>query len=744
MKRRVFLLAFLVVLLTLVPATPALAYIDPATTTYIIQVATALIITLGVSLSIFFYRFQMVITNARVYLHALSRRFSRQKSEPVPSGPSPEPFVDMSALQTEEEALAAGVIDYPVPVRKNYPAIACAPLAEKVIAPTTKAEAAEAAEPTEPAEPAEPTSKKAPTKKGLKALLKALGHWLWDDKRSFKNRLSKAALLSAAITMTYGLFNMLELLIANKGKFFFTFADAIGSVLVFSLIMFVILTLILISVRGRIFDLAVCMAFSFLVCGYLQNTFFNTGIGELTGQLLSWDYFGVQSVIINLSIWIIVLTVVLLLGLVRRPRIQQVFKWLFLFVPSLLIVVQAIALLSILPPIEEWQGGKKTASALVLSREDLYTVSAENNVIVIVVDTMDEAYVNQLTNEDPSFFDNLDGFVRFTNCVSVYSKTYPSMVNLFTNAPLDNSVPYDVYFENAYAQRSFLSDIREQGFISNLYVEKPHVYLEERQLEGLADNVKDGEFSLITWKIPLQLFRFSLIKELPLAFKGMDWLFPDMSYWGIGTWTSGSMPYWAEDPLFYKELKDKGLSTTDEPLFILIHMSGFHLPFTMDSKAQFVEGGVSPIEQYKGSFFIVNEYLSQLKELGLYKDATIIIIGDHAEHTGHMEIDRPMLIGCFVKPSGEEGTPLRYSNAPVSIQCLRATSVEAAGGDPTPWGRTFFEFGEDEVIERYYYHRYTDGSGKHYMSCYRIVGDANDWANWELFDLVLVDPKNWW
>jgi hypothetical protein len=573
--------------------------------------------------------------------------------------------------------------------------------------------------------------------------LRRFGKWLWGDQRSFKNRLSKAALMAASVTMTYGIFTMFDSFITNKAQVIFTFADVVGPILVFSLILFSVLLLIFICCKGRVFDFAICLALSFLICGYLQNTFFNTGIGQLLGKPIGWEDLGIVPVLTNLLIWILIIATVFILGFIRRPRIQQLFKGLFLFVPSLLIVVQLVALFSILPPLGEWKGSHGIESVGTLSREDLFEVSSESNVFIFIVDTMGEEYINKVVEDDPQFFDNLDGFTRFTNNISIYNMTYPSVVHLLTDAPFDASISAREYIEKAYTRRSFVNDIRDQGYVCNIFTEKPLSFTDAEQLKGMADNLGESEYSLKTWKIPIQLFRLSLLRNAPLSLKFIDLLYPDLSYTSIGTLESGDIPYLSDDPLFYEELANKRLKTAQRPHFVFYHLNGFHVPYDMNSRAQHVEEGVSDIEQFKGSFFILNEYFKQLKELGLYKDATIIITGDHGRHVNYMALNTPMLVGCFVKPSGEEGTPLRYSNAPVTILNLRATCVEATGGDPTPWGQTFFQVPENSRIERNYYNRFADNKGRLFLAHYRIIGDAHDWNNWELVEMVPIIRENW-
>ena len=132
-----------------------------------------------------------------------------------------------------------------------------------------------------------------------------------------------------------------------------------------------------------------------------------------------------------------------------------------------------------------------------------------------------------------------------------------------------------------------------------------------------------------------------------------------------------------------------------------------------------------------------------MRELDIYKEATIIITGDHPIHDMHKLLDRAAAVALFIKPSGSDGTPLQINNAPVSIDNLGATCIQAAGGNPGRWGKTYFEVDENAVVERYYHHRYTDDKGIHYTAVFRITGDARDWNNWELVEQIVQDDKYW-
>ena len=756
-KRLAILMVYVFLASILTPSELAWAYIDPATTTYIIQIATAIVITLGVSLSVFLYKFQMIITNLKVFAHALIRGLSKGLSKgkggfskaSTPRSPQAtsaegknegiEALATGEALAvslTEEEALAVGIIDYPIPVREHYPALASAPLATSPSGAGSTAKAARGEE---------ASASLAACGFGSSSM-RAFLHWLWGDERTLKGRVKPAAFVAAAFSVTFVIFSMLDSVLMNETKLTFSFADVVGVVFGFGLGVFLVIVLVLSLLRGRVFDFMVCLFLSLLICGYLQITFFNSGIGKLIGTPLGWEELGLFPVLSNLLIWVVVFALVFFAGLSRRARVQGFFKRFAVYAPAFLIVIQAVALLIILPPADEWHTNQSGGTMQTLTAKGIYQVSSEENVLVFVLDMLDEDFINDTEAQNPGFFDTLDGFTRFTNNVTQYNTTFPSVINFMTGVPLNPQVTSERYTEEAYSRRSFVADIHDQGYVCGLYMEKPYTYSDGRQFMGIADNLEASTFTINTPKIMEQLIRLSLLKSVPLSLKSQFWIHPvSFGLMGAGVKTDGADPYWSDDPKFYRQLKEERLKPESRSKrFSYYHLNGSHYPWFMDANAQHVDVETTGVEQTKGSFLILEEYFKQMKELGIYKDATIIITGDHPTHMSHKALDKPMLVSLFVKPSGEEGTPLRYNNAPVSIMNLAPTCVAAAGADGTRWGRTYFEVGESEVVERHYFNRFTaEDARTHYIAHYRIVGDARLWENWQLVEMVPYDTKYW-
>lgn len=714
--------AYWVIASIVVPVEHAWAYIDPATTTYIIQIAAALVITLGVSLGVFLYKFQMIFTNARVSLQAfwarITKRTQATQEDSANQGSSTQP----QAL-TEEEALAAGVIDCALPARTNFRALADEP------ASAQKEE--------------QGNTEKSPANR--KESSKTWKTWLFEDERPLKKRLIIAALVAFSFAFTFIIFSILDSTIQNEAKMNFSFAEIVVPVLLLGLVVFAVLFVLMAVLRGRVFNLLVCLILAAVVCGWIQSTFFNMSVGKLVGTPLTWDKLGLPAVILNLLLWIALAAFIFYLGFSRKPRVKHFFCQFATYAPALIILVQLVALLSVLPPAEAWNANQSSGTMKTLTTKGFYDVAEKDNVIVFILDMLDQEFIDDILAEDPSYFDDLKGFTRFTNNLSVYNSTFPSVANAMTHVPFDPTVSSEQYLLRAYDQGAFPEDIHKQGYICDMYMEKMYTYVDGSQLEGYVDNIETTTYETDVFKVLNHMTRLSVLKSVPLALKASFSIKSDDFRWlGASELTGGAKPYASNDPEFYNGLKSQGLSVLPgEKRFAYYHLDGSHYPWHMDANAQRVKEETNGVEQTKGCFLILREYFQQLKDLGLYDDATIIITGDHPTHLLYMEPVKPMLVGLFVKPSGESGA-LQTSAAPVSLANLATTCVDAAGGDGAIWGQGYQDVPENAVLTRDYFNRYTNEDARsHHIAHFEITGDARDWNNWHLKETQSYEDRNW-
>lgn len=619
---------------------PVQAYIDPATTSYLIQILSALVISLAVSLGLFFSRIRAFFLNFRVRVASFWVRLTRPSKDRESSKP-------------------------PVPE---------------------------------------------------------------EESRSYPRRLVLAGLLTLTLALTSCFFGILDLFISNPGEFPFPFTALLPDLLLWALGGGLLIALLLACLRGSLFDRALSLLLGLLLASYLQAAFMNGRLPHLTGDPVAWENFS-GAMVLNSLVWLFLL---FLPWLIRRLN-KRTWSFLVRGVPGLLLALQLIfgltGLIQNPDPV-------RPASSTYLTSEGLFEPACEDNILVFILDRLDNRYIDRILAESPDFFDPLDGFTRFTNNSSPYSQTFPAVTEMLTGEIHLFDEGSEAYMKRAWQESPFLPGLVDRGYACRLYLTSSQSYRNAGDLEGLARNLTPGRIQLDR-KAAGAFIRLSFYRQAPLAFKPFLWS-PLDSFDSFLTSQETPPPYRVDDLAFYRQLKDRGLTPgEDARLFSFIHLQGSHAPYNMNELGEEAEEGQSSaLIQTRGSFHILYDYLDRLKDLDLYRDATIIITGDHgARSTDTKPPDAAMGTGLFVKPAGREGIPLESNPAPVTTDHFRATVYQAAGLDPSPYGPSYFEVSPHDFVVRLVYHRlYASEEGPARLLTYQILGDVNNFDHWILLE----------
>ena len=164
-----------------------------------------------------------------------------------------------------------------------------------------------------------------------------------------------------------------------------------------------------------------------------------------------------------------------------------------------------------------------------------------------------------------------------------------------------------------------------------------------------------------------------------------------------------------------------------EKKFAFIHYDGMH--DVLQPSNPFIPSILSR------NIGVVNSFVKALKENGLYKDATIIITGDHSRPVSDISAvinngkGQPRRTALFVKTSGsDEG--FAVSVAPTSHEDIWATIFRSENIGFEGSGVAVNLLSEGQSRERIYtWHTYATGSLDEYV--YKINGKASNIANWE-------------
>ena len=376
-----------------------------------------------------------------------------------------------------------------------------------------------------------------------------------------------------------------------------------------------------------------------------------------------------------------------------------------------------------------------------LTKQNMFQVSSKKNVIVFVLDRFDINYWNAFMNSGSPYLEELDGFTAYTDNLSKYPRTFPAVTSMLTGTEYDRSVSRDSYMTTAYSNGTFLNDLKANGYKINLYLPSTDGYLDASVFGDLVSNVTVTDGYSINNPMGLVGKMFSL---------GAYFWTPEIIKAGnmISTSAINSMVTVKDkyeindysDAAVYDEFCKTGISTqSEEKTFSFLHLRGCHSPFTLDEKCEPMD---APINEYKymlpqvtGMFKFITEYLQELKDKGLYDDATIIITGDHAALTTDTEpYTSPKITGLLVKESGQSGTPLKTSSAQVSQDNFIPTIIKSAGITPSvEYGKAYSDIKEGETVVRtHYFDTLHLNPNKSYT--YTITGPAADFANWKVVE----------
>ena len=329
---------------------------------------------------------------------------------------------------------------------------------------------------------------------------------------------------------------------------------------------------------------------------------------------------------------------------------------------------------------------------MVLTYENLHELSSGKNIVVFLVDRFDAKYYRKMEKKYPDFFQGLDGFTYYNDYTSLHCRTYPGVASILTNLEHDYTSKKANAFDYFYSNGGTMRTLHDHGYTLNVYTETSYVYNDATLMSEYVSNT--GYVSLSE-------------EFLVGADATVDLL---------------------------ERIKSRDFYTVDSKgQFTFIHLYGCH---NTDKNSY---------ENIEDTFEIIYYYIEQMKTLGVYDDATIVITGDHAAALSDSKYigkasssdDGTRVTAMLFKRSGDSGVALRRSEAQISQDELWATIFESEGMLSEKKGDSFFDIPEGEDRERrylFYMYKNAKNNNLKYSQVieYKITGTANDPANWQM------------
>ena len=540
----------------------------------------------------------------------------------------------------------------------------------------------------------------------------------------------------------------LEIVGTNSDSLVFTLQSIWWIPTLFCCIAAVIVALLLSQLKGKPFYIALLVVFSLTVAAYVQSLFMNSGMMPADGGFINWfDGFFVVKMVYSTIVWLLIIIVPLVLS--RRQR----HVWLkgTAAVACAIIVVQFVGVISVV--VDSNSKALTEQSKPYVTQGGLLSVSADHNVIEFVLDTYDTAILNEILEEDPNYLDNFTDFTFFRNSSGTMIPTTNAVPNMLTQQKPAPGQDIADYRRTKYEKGTFLGDVKRADYSIGLYTDSlmaDYSLPSDLEMAAMTINVHPvNQAPIDVWRTFVATVQCALYREAPWVAKPAFWYYTsDINNRMIadaGYENLDDSLYELNDAAILQMLRSQKLSVANDGkagAYRFIHLFGPHFPFSVDENGNEIGTNQSDQKaQAKGSMQVVLEYMNQLKELGLYDEATIIVTADHGVWAlSDDPVQNPISPIILVKPSkssGEGGKPAEISEMPVCHDDLQPTVISALNGDYGKYGTPIFDVNDPQRLRYFDALTNAGGQGQRFVE-YEISGNALDLANWQ------KTGNEWW
>lgn len=508
-------------------------------------------------------------------------------------------------------------------------------------------------------------------------------------------------LLSLFPSFTMFIFAPLEILNGIWADVWFDITHVIGLALIMFGVCF--LGIVLSEIFCAILFPKALTYFQALIVGltvalYIQGNFMKTDFGTLDGEAIEWTKYRMDGVL-SVLVWIILIAVFLLWA-AKKGREKFVKGSRVLIVCLLLTQLVTLITLAITGDMV------KIKNNMEYSTKNEFIYSKEDNMIILVLDAYDSQVFDYILNnpEGVDYEQQFENFTYYPDTVGAYSRTYYAIPQMLTGAKYKNQGDYTDYLNDAYRQSPFFKELQELNYSINLYTNEGFP-TEKDVYEKIQNYIPVGTNRIeISSKGRMMTYLLKLIgiRYFPVPLKQYCWFYSGELY-DVRDLDGYQKVYSVDNHKFLLDSQDME-ATSDCNTFHFYHVEGVHSPYCFDKyfnktgESRF--GREAMIEAGRGIFVMVQQFLDELKALGIYDDSVIVIMADHGgqwieDEGDYLRRHNPLLL---VKGKKEEHE-FSISQKPISYDDLQEAYVNLLNGVT---GEAVFNVEEGESRQRIY------------------------------------------
>lgn len=494
--------------------------------------------------------------------------------------------------------------------------------------------------------------------------------------------------------LSYLILGPLEVYFGNTKNLTFSCLDFIVPFLILALIVLVIGSVVLSLLPGKLKGVALALILGIGTASYIQNMFMNIKLSEVDGSPLDWSTLG-NFPVINLLVWIGIIALILLVYL----KLKKTKTIMLLGISGFLNVIQIIAVLALLVT----GNPDRNTSDLHIHGNKQYALGKEDNIVVFVLDTFGNTSMEKLLSEDPEALKGFEDFTYYSNADCHYYTTFPSLTHFLTGIDFDfeaNSPEWLRSAWNSSRAEQFYQNLHDKGYTCHYYSQPSYeVTGDTSNLYGKFDNVQPTETQVDRMLLMKLMGKISIYRGLPYVLKPRFEVLTH-AFDNVVSLVDVEVPL-HNNAAYYSKMMERRLSidNTMDKAFVIQHLFGIHAPYTTGSHGEAVEEA-SVTETMQGLLYLVNAYIDQMKTLGVYDDATVIITADHGSWANGDT--QPIFM---IKTPNQIHDVMPVNSAPISLDDFQATIMSIVGCEYDTFGTSIFDWQEGDTRDRTVYMR---------------------------------------
>ena len=505
-------------------------------------------------------------------------------------------------------------------------------------------------------------------------------------KKRFFKKIRMPALAALLFSMTFCVFGPLEIFMSNQDEFWFDITDVLPVILVAFATAFLALFAVTYMVSRKL-KWFTAVVFGFGIALYIQGNFMFTNYGSLDGTAIDWYSFGTWPVL-NSLIWVVLITVPFLIYSKNKKLYRSIFTYVTLGIVGIQLTTLATLAITATPE----QGSEEELS---LTNYGQFVLSEDENTIVFVLDCFDQEVFSRYTEQFPDAVKELFAdFTYYPDTVGGATRTVVALPYIITGQPY-TSGGYQEYLNTEASNAKLYDELINRNYDIAFYTSSGHVpHNADFEILNLGQSKpRVGSYTKLTY----YTYKLTAFRYFPHVLKESVWMYTGDFDEAADLSGSNESTYVINDALFYQMLTEMKLSVQDDNnCFRLYHLTGAHPPYNLDANSQKVSES-SQFEQISGVFNILSDYFEQMKALGIYQNANIIVMADHGEN----DISQNPLFMVKTAVEAEEVREFTVSNIPVSYCNLHPTLLEMIGGNSDE--KSVFELTMEDNAKRYFY-----------------------------------------